>query len=73
MVKRDWQGIRFVLKRAFTVVITCCLISIVLMEILPVQILAMFSVTAEVQVAMGVPARIFAFSLLGVGISCTMM
>lgn len=72
--ERDWQGIRFVLKRAFTVVITCCLISIVLMEILPVQILAMFSVTAEAQVAMGVPAlRIFAFSLLGVGISYTMM
>lgn len=72
--EKDWKGIRFMLRRAFTVVIVCCLFSILLLETLPAPILGLFNVTSAVQLAMGVPAlRIFAVSLLGVGISCTMM
>ncbi|MEG0495682.1 MAG: MATE family efflux transporter [Eubacterium sp.] len=72
--EKDWQGIRFLLKQAFTVVLISCGISVALMELFPVQILALFNVTSTVQVSLGIPAlRIFAFSLIGVGISYTMM
>jgi putative MATE family efflux protein len=70
----DWQGIRFTLKRTFTVILTTAFLTVALMVCLPVQILGLFSVTDPVQVALGIPAlRIFSFSLVGVGLSYTTM
>ncbi|MEG0310269.1 MAG: MATE family efflux transporter, partial [Eubacterium sp.] len=53
--EKDWQGIRFLLKQAFTVVLISCGISVALMELFPVQILALFNVTSTVQVSLGIP------------------
>ncbi len=72
--ERDWRGTRFVFWRTMLVVIVCCLVSALLLEFFPVAILALFNVVEASTVEMGIVAlRIFALSLLGVGISCTLM
>jgi putative MATE family efflux protein len=72
--EKDFRGMRFVLRRAFTVVIACTIVSILLMEFFPARILALFDIASPERLAIGISAlRIFAFSLLAVGFSCTMM
>lgn len=72
--EKDRQGMKFVVKRTFFVVVLSCVVSVALMELFPVQILALFNITLPAQVAIGVPAlRIFALSLIAMGISITVM
>lgn len=72
--EKDRQGMKFVVKRTFFVVVLSCVVSVALMELFPVQILQLFNITLPEQVALGVPAlQIFALSLVGMGISNTIM
>ncbi len=72
--EKDWKGTRFVFLRTMLVVIICCVASALLLELFPVAILRVFNVVEPSTVSMGIAAlRIFALSLVGVGISCTFM
>ena len=72
--EKDRKGMDFVVKRTFLVVGACSAVSVFLMEVFPVQILGLFNITGAAQLAMGVSAlRIFALSLLLMGISITVM
>lgn len=72
--EKDRKGMDFVVKRTFLVVGACAAVSVLLMEVFPVQILGLFNITGAAQIAMGVSAlRVFAFSLLLMGISITIM
>ncbi len=72
--ERDTRGMRFVFQRAMRVVIVGCIASILLLEVFPKAILTLFNVVDPAAVSMGlVGLRIFAISLLGAGVSFTLM
>lgn len=71
---KDIKGMKFILRKTFTIVLVSCVATIILMELFPLQILSLFAVTSATQIAIGIPAlRIFALCLLGAGISIIMM
>lgn len=72
--EKDFAGIRFVVKRALMVVTASCIILVLLFEFFPVAVLSLFGVSALAEVQLGTEAiRVFALSLLGTGVSFTML
>lgn len=72
--EKDFVGIRFVVKRAFQVLISASIVIFGLLQVFPETILALFGVTNDADLAVGVPAvRIFAVSLIGTSITYLML
>ncbi len=72
--ERDWAGIRFLLKRTFYVLLACLLGAVLLIELFAVQILGLFNILDVATLTLGTQAlRVFAVSLIGLGISFTLM
>ncbi len=72
--ERDWTGIRFLLKRTFYVLFFCLSAAVLLIELFSEQILLLYNITDPATMAMGTQAlRVFAISLIGLGISFTLM
>ncbi len=72
--EKDSKGIDFVVRRAFSVVMLSCVATVAVMEIAPQLLLNLFQVSSQSQLEMGIPAvRIFAISLIGMGISLVLM
>ncbi len=72
--EKDSNGISFVVKRAFSVVMFFCGISVAIIEIAPQLLLNLFQVSSASQLEIGVPAvRIFAFSLIAMSFSLVLM
>ena len=64
--EKDYQGVRFVVKRAAQVLLISGLVVVLLLELFPGTVLHLFGVRAAEVLAEGIPAvRIFAVSLIG--------
>ena len=72
--ERDYKGIDIVLRKTFVFVGASCVAIIAAILLFPQLLLQLFSVTNSTRLAMGIPAvRIFALSLIGMGICFVMM
>ena len=72
--EKDWKGIKFAVIPAIKFVLFSALLLIVIFIAFPKQILALYGVTDQEHISVGVEAlRYFAPSLIGVGFSFTMM
>lgn len=72
--EEDYQGIRFVFRRAMGIVLAASVVLLVIFEIAPHRVLQLFGVEAAEDLALGVPAvRIYALSFLGVSFTFMML
>lgn len=70
----DFQGIRFVFRRALTVLLTSTLLLVVLLELFPGDILRFFGIHYADHLAMGIEAiRLFALCLPGMAFTFLML
>ena len=70
----DFKGVRFVFKRALTVLMKATLLLVLLLELFPDSILRFFGVDGADHLAMGVEAiRLFALSLTGMAFTFLML
>jgi len=68
--EKDYRGIRFVVRRTFTILLLASIASIILLESIPGQILELFGIHHPADLAEGIPAiRIFSLSLIGTSIT----
>jgi len=67
--QKDWRGIRFVFRDAFATVMICATVIVVLLEIFPETVLAVFGLHELIHRELGVSAiRIFAPSIWGIAL-----
>lgn len=72
--EKDFVGIRFVVKRAFQILVFAGIVTIALLQFFPEAILALFGVTHAADLTVGVPAiRIFSVSLMGTSLTYLML
>jgi len=72
--EQDQQGIRFTIFRTIKIVGFASLLLIILFEIFPSQVLQLFGVSSENELALGIQAiRIFSLSLLGTAVNVVLM
>ena len=72
--ERDFNGIVYAVKRAFSVLILACIIIFLLLESFPQTVLHFFGVTGVNDIAIGVSAiRVFAISMIGTSVTYFMM
>lgn len=70
----DYAGIRFVFRRAFTILFSSSLVLVLVLELFPGGLLRIFGVTGEENLAVGMNAvRLFAPSLLGTAFTFLML
>jgi Na+-driven multidrug efflux pump len=68
--EKDYRGVYFVIRRALITLLAASIVSTLLIETMPAQILGIFGVRDAADIAAGVPAiRLFSLSLIGTSIT----